>query len=870
MTSDQITTVLDRLFTEAGHRIVIWNDPEREFPDFVEKLTLDRITILHLESESAFKVKKRLEMDDTAGKYLLYSGKETPPMEEDWLLDIRQYAYAFRADMASLVIDDLRLINHSLRGHLVARRKFFESKDRARKLQSLVVPTDIEADIDRKMLAVLLKSEQPDVFSFLRVLFQRMNEESELDLSISSAAWGEVEKYELAAYFWEQVRGYFGYTEESPNLKNLLIRLLATDFCLTLRDTAPAALQSLKLPDAGFANVTVFLSQWRDSNSTGAAYDQLAARISILLKIAQNLGSYDLDALEAVETFQDVEKRMTSLLRDRLTEDQDTLKAADIHRLVNRRLDSHWVSANLPDHHATPRSAFRSVYSALAAAADFLELRRTHADGFGATTAYDLWNSYARELYQFDQLYRQFSEHADAAEAQAWSVLKPLRDQIELHYGNGFLSKLSLAWGDRVQDGLLTHWKLPDVLNQQDFYRKKVLPVLEERPDRKVFVIISDAFRYEAARELLGELNGKYRFKASMETMLGVLPSYTTLGMASLLPHDSLSYKPSGDVLVDGLSTSGLLARDAILGKYQGMAVKAEDLMAMKRDEGREFIKGRRVIYVYHNIVDAVGDSAATEDYTFKAVRDAINSLGQLTRQIINKLNGSHVLITADHGFLFQEASPNLTDKSQLADKPDSTVIAKKRYLIGPSLQNHPSVWYGATLNTAGAEGGMEFWVPKGTNRFHFVGGARFIHGGAMLQEVMVPVITVNEMEGKSKAKTQTREVGVIVAGQNHKITTSLYRFQLIQTEAVSDRVKAMTLKIAVYDGDEPVTGVTKETFKSTSNSMAERTRYVPLTLQAKTFDRSKIYYLRLIDDETGIEKSRYSVTIDKAFHDDF
>jgi hypothetical protein len=164
----------------------------------------------------------------------------------------------------------------------------------------------------------------------------------------------------------------------------------------------------------------------------------------------------------------------------------------------------------------------------------------------------------------------------------------------------------------------------------------------------------------------------------------------------------------------------------------------------------------------------------------------------------------------------------------------------------------------------------MGFWIPKGTNRFHFVGGARFIHGGAMLQEVMIPLITVNEIEGKSKAKTQTREVGVIVAGQNHKITTSLYRFQLIQTEAVSDRVKAVTLKIAVYDGEELVTGVAKETFKSTSDSMSERTRYVPLTLQARTFDSNTTYHLRLIDDETGIEKSRYSVTIDKAFHDDF
>jgi uncharacterized protein (TIGR02687 family) len=870
MTSDQITTALERLYTENGYRIVFWNDPDREFSDFVGSMELAGVTLIRLDGESALKVKKELEFDDPSGCYLLYSEKEAPPQEEDWLLDIREYSYSFRADRPSLLIDELGLLNHSLRNHLLARRKFFENKERMQKLKALVQPNDVEADLDRKMIAVLLKSEQPELFSFLRVLFQHMSEEAELDLVMPSAAWEQIEKFGLAEFFWEQVRARFGYAEEKHTLKNLLIRLLATDFCLGLRATAPSAVQSLRLPDDGHSNVLVFLSQWRDSSSTGAAYDALSARVSILLKIAECLGAYDLEALEAVETFQDVEKRITSLLRDRVLEGQDTVKAQEIHRLAHRRMDGHWASATLPDTHATPRSGFRAVYEALEAAADFLELRRSHADGFGAQTAPDLWNAYGHELYRFDQLYRMFSEHADAAEAQTWSVLKPLRDQIELHYGNGFLANLALAWGDRVQDSLLADWRLPDVLNQQDFYRKRVQPVLDERPDRKVFVVISDAFRYEAARELLVELNGKYRFKASMENMLGVLPSYTALGMASLLPHQTLSYKANGEVLADGMTTSGLPARSAVLAKYEGMAVKAEDLMAMKRDEGREHIRGQRVIYVYHNVVDSTGDSAATEGNTFKAVRESITSLGQLTRQIIDKLNGSHVIITADHGFLFQETSPGLPEKSQLEDKPPGTAIAKKRYLLGLNLPTHSAVWKGATLDTARADGGMEFWVPKGTNRFHFVGGARFLHGGAMLQEIMVPLITVNEIVGKSKAKTKTREVGVIVAGQNHKITTSLYRFQFIQTETVSDRVKAITLKIAVYDGEEPVTGVAKETFKSTSDSMTERTRYVALTLQAKTFDSSKTYHLRLIDDETGIEKSRYAVTIDKSFHDDF
>jgi hypothetical protein len=40
----------------------------------------------------------------------------------------------------------------------------------------------------------------------------------------------------------------------------------------------------------------------------------------------------------------------------------------------------------------------------------------------------------------------------------------------------------------------------------------------------------------------------------------------------------------------------------------------------------------------------------------------------------------------------------------------------------------------------------MDFWIPKGTNLFHFVGGARFVHGGAMPQEIAVPVVTVKHV----------------------------------------------------------------------------------------------------------------------------
>lgn len=165
----------------------------------------------------------------------------------------------------------------------------------------------------------------------------------------------------------------------------------------------------------------------------------------------------------------------------------------------------------------------------------------------------------------------------------------------------------------------------------------------------------------------------------------------------------------------------------------------------------------------------------------------------------------------------------------------------------------------------------MEFWVPKGANRFHFVGGSRFIHGGAMPQEVAVPVIRVQHVKDgdKAKTKTKTRTVGVSVLGSNFKITTNRHRFQLIQTEPVDERVKPVTLKVGIYDGDDPVTNVETLTFDSPSSDMNQRKKAVSLTLEGRRFDSKKLFALILRDAETGVEEARFDVIIDLAFVND-
>ena len=865
----QITDALGRVFSDESVRIVFWNDPDGEFVESLPDIALEGVAVLNLNGVGALEAKVRIEQDDPTGRYLLYSPTEEPGYENDWLLDMRLYGRSFRADRASIILRELGLANQHCRLHLAKRRKFFDNKERLHKLTSLVSAEDSELDLDRKMLAVIAKADQPELFNIVRTLFHSMTEGDAPDLEAVPPIWSQIERFELDEPFWRMVETVFGYVEESPTLTNLLIRLLVSDYAHYLAKELPGALQHLQLPGSGAPNAVVCLEQWRDSSSKGSSYDVLATEIGSLLQMPDHLHSCEVEEILDVTTFLDVEKRIVQGLLDRVTSTADAIDPDAIGSIVARRQAGHWVSSSsVPE---TQRKARRAVYEALSVAAQFLHLRNAYEAGFDFPNIAAMYKAYETELYRFDQLYRHVCENADVAAAQGWDMLKPLREEIEACYCNGYLAKLALAWGKFVDAELPEQWAIDGVRNQYQFFARHVKPWLEEADNRRAFVIVSDAMRYEVAEELTTCLNGTYRVKAELSSQLGVLPSYTALGMASLLPHSKLEYTKNGDVLADGKLTASLEQRNENLGATGGMAVKADQLLAMKKEEGRELIAGKRLVYIYHDEIDARGDKAATEGDTFEAARKAIQELADLVRYVVNNLNGNYVVITADHGFLFTETAPGDPDKSELVDKPDGTVIAKKRYLLGYDLPRHEQAWRGDTSVTAEAEGKLQFWVPKGNNRFHFTGGARFVHGGAMLQEIVVPVIKVKHLKDKGRReKTLSRHVAVQVLGKTHKITAPKHRFNVLQMEPAGERAKAVTLKIAVYEGDEPVTTTETVTFDSTSSSLDERQKSVILTLRDRPYDKRTSYRLVLRDADTGIEQESIDVIIDRAISDDF
>ncbi|WP_417377378.1 BREX-1 system phosphatase PglZ type A [Gimesia maris] len=874
MDTKQLTEALNKVFVEEQQRIVFWNDPQQEFDRTVESLGLENVNVVRLDQVGGIETKLRIEREEPDAKFLLYAPSEEPEFEDDILLDIRLYSRNFRADRSSIILDELGLARQHLRSHLTLRRKFFDNKERLGKLKHLVNADDNELDLDRKMLAVVTKADQPELFSITRTLFQSFTEAQELDLETPPPAWTMIEKYDLDGSYWQMVATAFGYEEESPTLQKLLLRLMMSDFAHQIGIHAPTAIQKMQLSRSGTHNAVVCLAGWRDSAKQAGSYNTLSDAVATATNIDEQLQGLEPEVLVDAVTFRGVDRAILLGLLERVTSTKEHIKAEEIRGIVTRRQEEHWIaSLSVPEQH---RKARHAAYEAVAVAAEFFDLRNQHSGGFDCDSAEEMYKLYTNELYKFDQLYRHFCHNADVAEAQAWDILKSLRTEVEAAYKNWFLVQLGLKWAKFVApksdgSGLLDEWALPGIPNQYRFYETHVDKRQKEAENRRSFVVISDAFRYEAATELTKVLNGEYRFQAELTSQLSVLPSYTALGMASLLPHTQLEYTEKGDVLADGVSTSGSDNRNKILSNVEGMVIGADDLLKLKGKEGRALIEGMKVVYVYHNEIDTRGENAATEGDTFQATHEAIRELADIVRYIVNSLNGNYVVVTADHGYLFSETAPGETDKSKLENKPAGTVKAKKRYLIGHNLPEFEDAWRGKTAITAKCAGGMEFWIPKGSNRFHFTGGARFIHGGAMPQEIVVPVITVRQAKSKKALeKTKTKQVSISVLGSNHKITTHAHRFKLVQMEPVSDRAKALTVKVAIYDNDDPVSSIETVAFASTSTNLDDRQQSVMLTLQDQKFDKNKRYRLVLKDANTEFELQSQDVTIDRAIADDF
>lgn len=850
----------------AEHRIVFWHDPDKRFLEELDNLELENVTLLDMTDQSQLAVKKRIEIDEPEQQFLLWFPHDAPPKEFDWLLDIRLYSTEFHADFAAITLNTLGIPQLGLREHIQRRKAFFSTK-RLSALKGLVTEQENEASLDKKMVAVIagVKTAKTEEILF-SLITQYVNQQKDDDSDLENTLV-MLKRHDLEGVLWDILNQEMGYQAEHPTLENLILKLFCTDLSAQADPQKREWLEKNVLATpSGRASALAFMVTWRADRRYKEAYDYCAQQMQDALRPEDQYRLSSPYDLHECETTLSIEQTIIHALVTQLLEESTTLDREAFKKLLSERQSKYWCQT---------RQEYCAIYDALRQAERLLNLRNRHIDGFHYQDSATFWKAYCEELFRFDQAYRLFNEYALLVHSKGAMILKSLDDYIEALYSNWYLAELSRSWNKVLEtENRMQEWRIAGVPRQQNFYNEVVKPQFNNPQIKRVFVIISDALRYEVAEELGNQINTEKRFTAELRSQLGVLPSYTQLGMAALLPHDEICYQPgSGDIVyADGLSTSGTPNRDTILKKYKGMAVKSDDLLKWKNQQGRDLIRDYEVVYIWHNTIDAMGDSASTEEKTFEACRNAVVELKDLVTRVINRLHGTRIIVTADHGFLFQQQPLSGQDKTTLQIKPDNTIKNHKRFIIGHQLPADDFCWKGKVADTAGVSDNSEFLIPKGIQRFHFSGGARFVHGGAMLQEVCVPVLQVKALQKTAAEKQpQRRPVDIVKHHPLIKLVNNIDKVSLLQTHPVGELYEPRTLNIFIVDNaNNVVSGKERICFDSDNNTMEKRVRDVTLKLIGANFNRRNEYWLILEDAQTETGYQKYPVIIDLAFQDDF
>jgi hypothetical protein len=250
-------------------------------------------------------------------------------------------------------------------------------------------------------------------------------------------------------------------------------------------------------------------------------------------------------------------------------------------------------------------------------------------------------------------------------------------------------------------------------------------------------------------------------------------------------------------------------------------------------------------------------------------VEQAFEELDLIIKKVAN-INGTNMLITADHGFLFQQDDVDDRDMATLP-AADEWSYPAQRFSLGKNISASPSVKI-FNADALGLSGNWSAVFPLSLGRFPRPGvGKRYVHGGISLQEVVVPVIKIH------KARTDdTGRVEVELLRAPTKITTGQISIALFQDRPAVDKMLPRTLRIGVFAMDgTPLSEVKTQTFDSREAEARQRETAMLLILShaADSFNNREVE-LRLEEIIPGTNQlvtyKSHSLKLQKPFASDF
>ncbi len=858
MDAEKIIQDLNRKFASPlpefyKRQIIFWYDEDREFEDQVPEITLDNAKIVALTGSNTFAVKKLLCEEDTTSNYLVYDPRAFTRDDDNWLINIQLYSEEFHADLNSIWMDEMGLpATPIIRNQVKHYRKFFRAKERRELVKKYSSNISTAPQMHLAVMAALAGCNDIQPNKTIKSVLH-----AGLDLDTNSI-YQSFLTYGAEKPFWVMVSQATGYNEgDDSKLGRLAIHMLLTATTRTMHPDHLAGLGAfISIPHQAYCYDLI--SDWLHSEDNMQLYE-VARYVEYHAKLHQRFSKLAVEDLVDTECFPCINECILTALMKEISDhiiQVDTIKAT-----VEKRRTMAWYES------------VSCYYDGLFQVANMQAFYIDHSAGFHTVEPHKIWKEYTTEYYQMDTYYRQFhlcfQRSLKTSNPPLDDLFKHVAEKVEGLYSHWYLGNLGQNWTDACADQLCEYGHILEVPQQTDFYLTKV-----KTNDNRVFVIISDALRYEVAASLSEQLQREMQCKVSLNSCEAIFPTVTKYGMAALLPHKKLEVvlRSNGvlGMLADGQPTDAGY-RDKVLKATNpnSVALKYDNIIGLKRLERAALVKGMDIVYIYHDTIDEASHTADTA--VFPACDDAITEIKNLIRIIVNEFGGTNAIVTADHGFLYTYSPLNEDGKVDKTTPNEQDIEIDRRYII---TKKGVKPDYLLPISFPAGEPDFDAFASRESVRIKKKGGGlNFVHGGISLQEMVVPVLEFQFMRNSSKMyqrnkeQIDTKPVTISLLSASRKTSNMIFPLNFYQKEPVGGNREAASYLLYFVDSNgQKVSDTCKIIADKTSDNAQERTFRCNFNLRSQKYSNRETYYL-VIADESGLQAPiKEEFQIDIAF----
>ena len=830
MDLSNVETKINEIISDSEDRqIVMWYDESEEFSEEINNIKLDNAELFVLDNDNWIFAKYYIESKNPDTNFLVYAPFRKPADEDNFLADMNHYSTLFSADKISIVCQELNIDCNKFKDVLSSYSNFWNASARRKAFKDLNIQEYTKNRIELGILVVLAGEKTLNFEYIIRKIIVKHFDEDDSIIK-------KFDKYNILNVFWEFVYQKFGYMEENPTIGKFTISLVLNYTASLFEGDTPKSWERFLIEDKN--NPRVFIDNFMNNNNYMNTFNNISLLLEDTLNISRDIENYNVDSYIKCDSFKIFDRNIINHYINLLNETKEKIEFDNILEL---REKGHFYND------------FEDEYQLIYWANEFIGLVKEFQREILPDDVNELINLFANRFVNIDKAYRKFYYHYDKIDDT--DHIRDLQSMIENMYTNIFLFEINPKF-----TSLVGNIKDISITKQWRFYKTFIL-----NNKTKTVVIISDALRYGCGVELKNELDKNPTWTNTIQPMLSTVPSYTALGMASLLPNKEIKYE-NGNVLVDGKQCKSTEDRQKILQEYNSDAitVQFDYINSLKQSELRSLTKGKNLVYIYHNQIDARGDNASTENEVFAASQEAIDEITKLTTRLIDGANFTRVIITADHGYIYKKRSLEDSDKVDLNTLP--AFYKNRRFL----LTNEETDIAGTKCFSLDYINNDDVYVtvPKGVDVFKLKGaGLNYVHGGLSLEEVIVPVIGVKSKQGGKNQRT----VELQLISSNNKITNYDTMLTFFQKENVSKTV--LPLEASIYFEDSEGNKISNEViiFADRNSDYAEDRQFKEkFTLKRMSYSKNKSYYLIIKNGQTDLEVNRFEFMIDIAFQDGF